>query len=65
MLQSLQNSKIERVVTRHKQATAFLAATNVRLDGDPGVRISIICPGNLDLVTNVEELKSRQLAVVG
>ena len=37
VLESLRNSKIELVLTRHEQAAAFMAATQGRLTGRPGV----------------------------
>ncbi len=38
VVESLRNSKIELVLTRHEQAAAFMAATHGRLTGKPGVR---------------------------
>lgn len=35
-LESLRNSSIELVLTRHEQAAAFMAATHGRLTGKPG-----------------------------
>ena len=51
VVESLRNSKIELVVTRHEQTAAFLAATYGRLTGKPGVCISTLGPGALNLVT--------------
>jgi uncharacterized protein with PIN domain len=36
VLESLRNSKIQLVVTRHEQSAAFMAATYGRLTGKPG-----------------------------
>ena len=51
VVESLRASKIELVVTRHEQSAAFLAATYGRLTGKPGVCISTLGPGALNLVT--------------
>ena len=51
VVESLRNSKIELIVTRHEQTAAFLAATYGRLTGKPGVCISTLGPGALNLVT--------------
>jgi len=48
---SLRNSSIEFVVTRHEQSAAFMAATYGRLTGRPGVCISTLGPGALNLAT--------------
>jgi acetolactate synthase-1/2/3 large subunit len=50
-VESLRNSKIELVVTRHEQPAAFMAATYGRLTGRPGVCLSTLGPGALNLVT--------------
>src|SRR6201998_1593326 len=51
VLESLRSSKIEFVVTRHEQAAAFMAATYGRLTGKPGVCLSTLGPGALNLCT--------------
>ena len=51
VVELLRASKIELVVTRHEQSAAFLAATYGRLTGKPGVCISTLGPGALNLVT--------------
>ena len=51
VVESLRNSKIELVLTRHEQAAAFMAATHGRLTGKPGVCISTLGPGALNLAT--------------
>jgi acetolactate synthase-1/2/3 large subunit len=44
-------SKIKLVVTRHESAAAFMAATHGRLTGEPGVCLSTLGPGALNLTT--------------
>jgi acetolactate synthase-1/2/3 large subunit len=51
VVESLRTSKIELVLTRHEQAAAFMAATHGRLTGRPGVCISTLGPGALNLST--------------
>ncbi len=50
-VESLRTSGIELVVTRHEQSAAFMAATYGRLTGRPGVCISTLGPGALNLAT--------------
>jgi acetolactate synthase-1/2/3 large subunit len=51
VVESLRNSRIELVLTRHEQSAAFMAATHGRLTGRPGVCIATLGPGALNLVT--------------
>jgi acetolactate synthase-1/2/3 large subunit len=51
VLESLRNSKIKFVVTRHEQSAAFMAATYGRLTGKPGVCLSTLGPGALNFST--------------
>ena len=51
VVESLRNSSIELVVTRHEQAAAFMAATHGRLTGKPGVCIATLGPGALNFTT--------------
>ena len=51
VVESLRDSKIDLVVTRHEQAAAFMAATYGRLTGHPGVCISTLGPGALNFST--------------
>jgi acetolactate synthase I/II/III large subunit len=51
VVESLRKSKIELIVTRHEQAAAFMAATHGRLTGRPGVCITTLGPGALNLTT--------------
>ena len=50
-IESLRTSGIELVVTRHEQSAAFMAATYGRLTGHPGVCMSTLGPGALNLAT--------------
>ena len=54
VVESLRTSSIELVLTRHEQSAAFMAATHGRLTGRPGVCISTLGPGALNLVTGAE-----------
>src|SRR5215210_2337886 len=51
VLESLRTSGIKLVLTRHEQPAAFMAATHGRLTGRPGVCLSTLGPGALNLVT--------------
>ena len=50
-VESLRTSRIELVLTRHEQAAAFMAATQGRLTGRPGVCLRPSGPGALNLTT--------------
>src|SRR3982750_4805670 len=52
VVESLRKSSIELVLTRHEQAAAFMAATYGRLTGKPGVCITTLGPGALNLTTS-------------
>ena len=51
VVESLRKSSIELILTRHEQAAAFMAATHGRLTGKPGVCITTLGPGALNLST--------------
>lgn len=51
MLNSLVNSKIKLILTRHEQAAGFMAATYGRLTGKAGVCLSTLGPGATNFVT--------------
>src|SRR4051794_21892648 len=51
VVESLRQSRIELVITRHEQAAGFMAATYGRLTGKPGVCITTLGPGALNLTT--------------
>ncbi len=51
VVESLRTSKIELIVTRHEQGAAFMAATYGRLTGKPGICMTTLGPGALNLTT--------------
>ncbi|NUM25372.1 MAG: acetolactate synthase large subunit [Candidatus Buchananbacteria bacterium] len=51
LIDSLRDSKIKLIVTRHEQAAGFMAATVGRLTGVPGVALSTLGPGATNLIT--------------
>src|SRR6187399_2007062 len=51
VVESIRTSRIELVVTRHEQPAAFMAATHGRLTGRPGVCMTTLGPGALNLST--------------
>ncbi len=51
LLNSLKDSPIKLILTRHEQAAGFMAATYGRLTGKAGVCISTLGPGATNLVT--------------
>ena len=51
VVESIRGSSIQLILTRHEQAAAFMAATHGRLTGKPGVCISTLGPGALNLST--------------
>ncbi|MDM8535823.1 thiamine pyrophosphate-binding protein [Desulfobacterales bacterium HSG17] len=52
-LESLKNSSIRLILTRHEQAAGFMAATYERLTHTTGVCLSTLGPGATNLVTAV------------
>ena len=50
-LNSLKNSSIQLIITRHEQGAGFMAATYGRLTGKPGVCIATLGPGATNFVT--------------
>lgn len=50
-LNSLKDSSIKLILTRHEQAAGFMAATYGRLTGKPGVCLSTLGPGATNFVT--------------
>jgi acetolactate synthase-1/2/3 large subunit len=50
-VEALRTSSIKLVLTRHEQAAAFMAATHGRLTGRPGVCLTTLGPGALNLTT--------------
>jgi acetolactate synthase-1/2/3 large subunit len=51
LLEALRRSGIKLILTRHEQAAAFMAATHGRLTGRPGVCLTTLGPGALNLTT--------------
>jgi acetolactate synthase I/II/III large subunit len=51
VVESLRKSSIQLILTRHEQAAAFMAATQGRLTGKPGVCLTTLGPGALNLTT--------------
>jgi acetolactate synthase-1/2/3 large subunit len=51
VVESLRTSNIQLVLTRHEQGAAFMAATHGRLTGRPGVCLTTLGPGALNLTT--------------
>ncbi len=51
LLNSLRNSNIRLILTRHEQAAGFMAATYGRLTGKAGVCLSTLGPGATNFVT--------------
>ena len=51
IVESLRRSRIKLILTRHEQAAAFMAATHGRLTGRPGVCLTTLGPGALNLTT--------------
>ena len=51
VVESIRKSSIQLILTRHEQAAAFMAATYGRLTGKPGVCLTTLGPGALNLTT--------------
>lgn len=51
LVEAIRTSSIQFVLTRHEQAAAFMAATYGRLTGKPGVCLTTLGPGALNLTT--------------
>src|ERR1700757_2900935 len=51
VVEALRKSSIQLILTRHEQAAAFMAATYGRLTGRPGVCLTTLGPGALNLST--------------
>ncbi len=68
LMESLRNSSIRFILTRHEQAAAFMADAYGRLTGKPGVCISTLGPGATNLLTGVADAfldKSPVVAITG
>lgn len=55
LMDSLLDSEIEFITTRHEQGAAFMADVYGRLTGKPGVCLSTLGPGATNLVTGVAD----------
>ncbi len=53
LIESLRNSRIRLIVTRHEQHAAFMAATYGRLTGRAGVCLATLGPGATNLLTGI------------
>ena len=53
LIESLRESRIRLIVTRHEQHAAFMAATYGRLTGRAGVCLSTLGPGATNLLTGI------------
>jgi Thiamine pyrophosphate enzyme, N-terminal TPP binding domain/Helix-turn-helix domain of resolvase len=62
MVEALRRSSIKLVVTRHEQAAAFMAATHGRLTGEPGVCLTTLGPGALNLTTGATPIRRGFIA---
>ena len=51
LLESLRQSRIKLILTRHEQGAGFMAATYGRLTGKAGVCLATLGPGATNLVT--------------
>lgn len=51
VLESIRQSSLQFILTRHEQAAGFMAATIGRLTGEPGVCLSTLGPGATNLMT--------------
>ncbi len=52
LLNSLKDSSIHLILTRHEQGAGFMAATYGRLTGQPGVCLATLGPGATNLITS-------------
>lgn len=52
LLESLRDSSIQMITTRHEQVAGFMAAVYGRLTGKPGVCLSTLGPGATNFVTS-------------
>src|ERR1044072_181361 len=63
LLAALRRASIKRVLTRHEQPPAFMAATHGRLTGRAGVCLSTLGPGALNLTTGAAISRSGAMPV--
>ncbi|MDD1768537.1 MAG: acetolactate synthase large subunit [Methanomassiliicoccales archaeon] len=55
LMDSLIDSGIEFVLTKHEESAAFMAEISARLSGKPGVCLSTLGPGATNLVTGIAD----------
>jgi len=55
LMDSLIDSNIEFVLTKHEESAAFMAEISARLSGKPGVCLSTLGPGATNLVTGIAD----------
>src|SRR5580658_2709023 len=59
VVESIRKSSIQLILTRHEQAAAFMAATHGRLTGRPGVCLTTLGPGALNLSSDADDHDHR------
>lgn len=64
LLDSLRNSSIKFILTRHEQAAAFMAATYGRITGRAGVCLATLGPGATNLVTAIAYAQLGAMPIV-
>ncbi len=64
LLDSIRNSSIKFILTRHEQAAAFMAATYGRLTGRAGVCLATLGPGATNLVTAIAYAQLGAMPIV-
>ncbi|WKZ31014.1 MAG: thiamine pyrophosphate-binding protein [Candidatus Dojkabacteria bacterium] len=64
LLDSLKDSEIKFITTRHEQAAAFMAATYGRLTGKAGVVLSTLGPGATNLMTGIAHAQLGAMPLV-
>jgi thiamine pyrophosphate-dependent acetolactate synthase large subunit-like protein len=64
VVESLRRSSIKLIVTRHEQAASFMAVTQGRLTGRPGVCLATLGPGALNLTTGAAYALLRAMSMV-
>jgi acetolactate synthase-1/2/3 large subunit len=68
LMESLRNSSMRFILTRHEQTAAFMADAYGRLTGKPGVCVSTLGPGATNLLTGVADAyldKSPLVVITG
>jgi len=64
VMDSLKDSSIEFILTRHENSAAFIAATLGRITGEPNVCISTLGPGSTNMMTGVAEAYLSYLPLI-